>query len=135
MFMPEGLRDDQRSATDKTPAGGGSGKQSSMTAFVESCVETAAGSAVAVEKRTRHRPRARKLLKLLKDKRRILITTHQYPDPDALASSHGLAVLLQTLLKDAQIVVSVKGPVGGGYNTAFAQLTDLKLTPWDEAAL
>ena len=56
------------------------------TAFVESCVETVADSAVAVERRSRGRPRAKKLLELLADKKNVLVTTHQHPDPDALAS-------------------------------------------------
>ena len=57
-----------------------------MTAFVESCVETVAGSAHAAERRARHRPRAAKLMQLLADKKNILVTTHIHPDPDALAS-------------------------------------------------
>ena len=50
------------------------------TAFVESCVETVAGSAVAAERRARKQPRARALLDLLADKKNVLITTHQHPD-------------------------------------------------------
>ena len=110
-------------------------KTTPMTAFVESCVETAVGSAVAVERGSRHRPKVRKLLKLLKDKQRILITTHQFPDPDALASSYALSRLLQATLPGARVHLSVKGPIGGGYNAAFAQLSALKYAPWDDAAL
>ena len=50
---------------------------SMSSSFVESCVETAADSAVAVVKGSRHRPHARKLLQVLKDKKNILITTHE----------------------------------------------------------
>ena len=107
-----------------------------MTSFVESCVETAIGRAVSVERRSRHRPRAKKLLNILKDRKNILITTHQQPDPDALASSLALRVLLRAKLKDAKISLSVKGTIGGGYNRAFAQqLSGLELTPWDDATL
>ncbi|HEV8605222.1 MAG TPA: DHH family phosphoesterase [Tepidisphaeraceae bacterium] len=107
-----------------------------MTSFVESCVETAIGRAVSVERRSRHRPRARKLLNVLKDRKNILITTHQQPDPDALASSLALRVLLRAKLKDAKVSLSVKGTIGGGYNRAFAQqLSGLELVPWDDAAL
>src|SRR5205809_2401819 len=106
-----------------------------MTAFVESCVQTAAGKAVAAERRARGRPRARRLLKLLDGKKKILVTTHQHPDPDALASSMGLATLLRMKLKDVTVHVSVKGQVGGGLNDAFTRYANLDLTPWDEAAL
>ena len=61
-----------------------------MTAFVESCVGTIAESAVAVEHRAKGKPRAEKLLRLLRDKKNILVTTHEHPDPDALASAQGL---------------------------------------------
>ena len=107
-----------------------------MTSFVESCVETAIGRAVSVERGSRHRPRARKLLNILKGKKNVLITTHQQPDPDALASSLALRVLLKAKLKDAKVSLSVKGNIGGGYNRAFAQqLSGLELVPWDDAKL
>jgi nanoRNase/pAp phosphatase (c-di-AMP/oligoRNAs hydrolase) len=106
-----------------------------MTAFVESCLQTAAGSAVAVERRSRRHPRARRLIKLLKDKKHILITTHQFPDPDALASSIALARLLRAKLRDAKVDVSIKGKIGGGYNAAFEQQSELQAVPWDDAKL
>jgi nanoRNase/pAp phosphatase (c-di-AMP/oligoRNAs hydrolase) len=104
-----------------------------MTAFVESCVDTVAGSAVQVERHTRGRPRARKLLRLLEGKKKILVTTHVHPDPDALASSHALATLLRMKLpKETEVVMSIKGQIGGGINEAFTKFANLKLTPWDE---
>jgi nanoRNase/pAp phosphatase (c-di-AMP/oligoRNAs hydrolase) len=107
-----------------------------MTSFVESCVETAVGRAISVERGSRHRPRAKKLLNILKGKKNVLITTHQQPDPDALASSLALRVLLRAKLKDAKITLSVKGTIGGGYNRAFAQqLSGLELAPWDDSKL
>lgn len=110
--------------------------KSAMNTFVESCVNTVAGSAVAVERRTRHRPRAARLLKLLAGKRNILLTSHQFPDPDALASAHALAFLLsQTLPKDVSVSMSIKGKIGGGLNDAFTKHANLKLTPWDEKAV
>ena len=54
-----------------------------MTAFVESCVGTIAESAVALERRARRKPRAQKLIRLLADKKNILVTAHEHPDPDA----------------------------------------------------
>jgi nanoRNase/pAp phosphatase (c-di-AMP/oligoRNAs hydrolase) len=106
-----------------------------MTAFVESCVETATGSAQAAEKRSRGKPKVRKLFKLLADKRHILITTHQHPDPDALASALAMRVLLQENLPDAEVRISVKGRVGGGINEAFVRYSKLNLTEWDESSL
>jgi nanoRNase/pAp phosphatase (c-di-AMP/oligoRNAs hydrolase) len=107
-----------------------------MTSFVESCVETAIGRAVSVERRSRHRPRAVKLLNVLREAKNILLTTHQQPDPDALASALALRTLLRAKLKDAKVTLSVKGSIGGGYNRAFAQqLSGLDLAPWDDAAL
>jgi nanoRNase/pAp phosphatase (c-di-AMP/oligoRNAs hydrolase) len=106
-----------------------------MTAFVESCLETVAGSASKAERKARGKPRAKKLVKLLTDKRSVLITTHEHPDPDALASALGLSTLLQTALKDVKITVSIKGKISGGVNARFIQEADLKLSPWDEAAL
>ena len=109
--------------------------KSPMKTFVESCLNTVAGSAVAVERRTRHRPRADKLLKSLAGKKNILVTTHLHPDPDALASSQALTYLLNTKLKDATITMSVKGKIGGGLNDAFTRHANLKLVPWDDDAV
>jgi nanoRNase/pAp phosphatase (c-di-AMP/oligoRNAs hydrolase) len=104
-----------------------------MTAFVESCVDTVAGSAVKVERHTRGRPRARKLLQLLEGKKRVLVTSHVHPDPDALASSHALATLLRMKLpKDTQVEMAIKGQIGGGINDAFTRYANLKLMPWDD---
>jgi nanoRNase/pAp phosphatase (c-di-AMP/oligoRNAs hydrolase) len=106
-----------------------------MTAFVESCVETAAGSAAQAERRSRGRPRARRLLKLLASKQKILITTHQHPDPDGLASAIGLREMLCHKLPQADVSVSVKGRVGGGLNDAFVRFSKLNLTDWNEKSL
>lgn len=106
-----------------------------MTAFVESCVGTIADSAVALEKRAHGKPRAEKLLRLLKDKKNILITTHEHPDPDALASAVGLSRLLEATLERAKVTISIKGRVGGGINEAFVRFSSIKYLPWDEAAL
>ncbi|MGA2583795.1 MAG: DHH family phosphoesterase [Tepidisphaeraceae bacterium] len=107
----------------------------SMTAFVESCIGTAAGSAVAAERRSRGRPRFRKLLRLLQTKRNILVSTHRFPDPDALASSWALCQLLTSQLPDAHVTMSIVGKLGGGINEAFVKHTNLKLAPWSNARL
>src|SRR3954464_3363482 len=107
-----------------------------MTAFVESCVQTAAGKAVAAERRARGRPRARRLLKLLDGKRNILVTTHEHPDPDALASIHGIRRLLETQLPaGTRVVTSIKGRMGGGVNDVFVRHSNFDLLPWDESTL
>jgi nanoRNase/pAp phosphatase (c-di-AMP/oligoRNAs hydrolase) len=107
----------------------------SMTAFVDSCVETVADSAQAAERRSRHRPRFRKLLRLLRDKKNILVTTHRFPDPDALASSWALYLLLTDKIPGASITLSVKDQLSGGVNEMFIRHSGLKVTPWDDAAL
>src|SRR4051812_164536 len=116
------------------PALGGA-RRSPMTAFVESCVETVADSAKGVERRTRRHPKARQLLKLLAGKSNILITTHRYPDPDALASSLALCKLLSKKLDGAKVSVSIKGRIVGGMNNMFAEQADLELVPWHDADL
>jgi nanoRNase/pAp phosphatase (c-di-AMP/oligoRNAs hydrolase) len=106
-----------------------------MTAFVESCLTAVAGSAHKAERKARNKPRAKKLVALLQDKRNVLITTHEHPDPDALASAVGLSTLLRTVLKDTRVSVSIKGQISGGINAVFAREADLKVVPWDEKAL
>ena len=105
-----------------------------MTSFVESCVVTAAGSASAVARQSRGKPRVRQLLRQLADKKSILITTHTDPDPDALASCVALSDLLKPRL-EGEITVSIKGNFGGGLNSTFAQYMHLELLPWDESTL
>lgn len=104
-----------------------------MTSFVESCIETVSDSAQAVERRTRGRPKAKKLIKLLAGKKNILVTTHLHPDPDALASAQGLCVLLQTKLPNARVEMAIKGHIAGGINESFAKRSELELVEWDEA--
>ena len=51
-----------------------------MTAFVESCAKTVTGSAEAVARRSHRHPKVRQLIRLLADKKRILITTTDYAE-------------------------------------------------------
>jgi nanoRNase/pAp phosphatase (c-di-AMP/oligoRNAs hydrolase) len=110
-------------------------QQDVKTSFVESCVETVAGQAAALERRTRGHPRARKLLRLLAGKKNVLITAHQHPDPDAFAAAMSLCVLLSPRLDGARVNVSFKGFVGGGVNSVFYREAPLALLPWDDATL
>jgi len=106
-----------------------------MTAFVESCRKTASSSAQAAARDSRGRPKARQLLRKLADRKKILITTHEHPDPDALAACIGLRTLLCEQRSNAEVNVSIKGDFGGGLNAAFTQYSELKTQPWDESAI
>ncbi len=106
-----------------------------MTRFVDSCVETAADGAKEAAKQARGRPQAGKLLKVLKDKRRILVTCHRHPDPDALGAGISLAYLLGKMLPEAKVEMAVKGTLGGGINAAFTRHAKLTLTEWDDGRL
>ena len=106
-----------------------------MTAFVESCVQTVTGPAAAAERHARKRPRAQELLKLLADKKRVLLTTHQHPDPDALASCLALCTLLNAKLPTAKTSMSVKGRIVSGINEQFIKNANLSLLPWDDGSL
>src|SRR6476620_11797366 len=107
-----------------------------MTAFVETCVHTLAGSAGAVERRSRGLPSARKLLRILSPKKKILVTTHIHPDPDALGSAMAMTVLLHRRLvidsaahdgdTQPRVVLAAKGRIGGGVNEAFLRATGVK---------
>lgn len=106
-----------------------------MTSFVESCIATSANSAHKVARATRGRPSATKLIKLLSDKPRVLITTHMHPDPDAVATCTALRALIKHVLPKTEVVVSIKGQFGGGLNQGFARLSNLQLDPWDDDLL
>lgn len=110
-------------------------EEKAMTAFVDACVETVAGSAEAAHRHARNRPTFRKLLKLLSDKKNILVTTHRHPDPDALASGWALCLLLTEKLPGAAVTMSITDKLSGGVNETFIKRTNLKLAPWDESAL
>ncbi len=103
-----------------------------MTSFVESCVVAVTGSAQKVERRSRGRPKAKRLIKLLSNRRRILVTTHIHPDPDALASAQAMAFLFREKLPGARIDMAIKGQIAGGINEAFAKHSDLRIEPWPD---
>jgi nanoRNase/pAp phosphatase (c-di-AMP/oligoRNAs hydrolase) len=107
-----------------------------MTAFVESCLETVADSAVAAERKARGRPRAPRLLRALAGKKNILVTTHLHPDPDALASGMAMVHLLRAKVADGvKVSFSIKGKIASGINEVFAKYSDLELVPWDDEKL
>jgi len=102
-----------------------------MTAFVESCVETTAGSAQRVERKSRGKAKAKRLLRALAHKEKILVTTHMHPDPDALASSIAMRHFLRAKLPHAKVEISIRGTIGGGINEAFNRYVDLDALPWN----
>ena len=106
-----------------------------MTRFVDSCVETAIGGAKEAARQAKGRPQARKLLKALKDRKRILVTCHRHPDPDALGSGLALTYLLAMSLPEAKVEMAVKGSLGGGINAAFTRHARLNLAQWDDERL
>jgi nanoRNase/pAp phosphatase (c-di-AMP/oligoRNAs hydrolase) len=106
-----------------------------VTAFVDSCIETVTDSARAVVRQSRGQPRVRRLLKLLANKKNILVTTHIHPDPDALASSLAMAALLRAKLPGSRVDVSIKGRIAGGINENFARLSRVQMVPWNDSAL
>jgi nanoRNase/pAp phosphatase (c-di-AMP/oligoRNAs hydrolase) len=77
----------------------------------------------------------KRLLRALEGKRKILVTTHIHPDPDAIASAAAMAHLLRSMLRDVVVEVSIKGPVPGGLNSAFSRVAPIETVPWDDAKL
>lgn len=103
------------------------------TSFVDACVETTAGSAQRVQKHSGGRAKARRLLRALAGKQRVLVTTHMHPDPDALASIIAMRHLLrQCLPTGTKVELAVKGQIGGGINEAFTRYVKLDALPWDQ---
>jgi nanoRNase/pAp phosphatase (c-di-AMP/oligoRNAs hydrolase) len=139
--MPHATADDERGETpghhqdSRAISSGMTTEIPARTPFVESCVETVAGQAAAVERRTRRHPRAARLVRLLAGKRNILLTAHEHPDPDAFAAALGLCTLLAGKLAEAKFSVSFKGRLGGGVNDVFYREAPLAVLPWDESKL
>lgn len=107
-----------------------------MTGFVESFVSTIADSATKVARQHRRSPSIKRLLKVLATKRKILVTTHVYPDPDAIASIHAMAYLLRSKLGNStSVVAAIKGPTSSGINSGFQSAAGADLQPWDDATI
>ncbi len=106
-----------------------------MADFVESFVTSMTAEAGRVARRSRRQASGKKLIKLLSEKKKILVTSHMHPDPDAIASAQAMAVLLRATLPGARVDVSIKGVVANGINSAFARLCELDVTPWNDTTL
>jgi nanoRNase/pAp phosphatase (c-di-AMP/oligoRNAs hydrolase) len=77
------------------------------------------------------RTRLRRLLKALEKSRRILILTHDYPDPDAIASALALERLLERRLK-AEVDIGYGGIVGRAENRALVRAIRAELKHVDD---
>ncbi len=112
-----------------------------MKQFVQNLLSTVEDAARQASLQTRGRPRARRLLAALRNKRRILVTCHRYPDPDALGSAAALLYLLRAKLppvgtdnpQPPRIEMRVRGDAGTGINSAFTKYARFDLLPWDDA--
>lgn len=97
--------------------------------------DTIPGTAPPPVKRPRRKHTAAKLLRTLRGKKNILITTHLYPDPDALGSCLATAALLKHHMKESAVSISVKGTITAGVNAPFIRLSRIESIPFDETKL
>jgi nanoRNase/pAp phosphatase (c-di-AMP/oligoRNAs hydrolase) len=111
---------------------------------VENLVDSAEDAARAADRQNKGRPRAKRLLAALRHRRRILVTCHRHPDPDALGSASGIRYLLEAKLPDLPerlgggrptVDMSVRGQLASGINAAFTKHAKLELGDWDDARL
>jgi nanoRNase/pAp phosphatase (c-di-AMP/oligoRNAs hydrolase) len=108
---------------------------SANTSFVEACVETVADSAVHAERKSVGPGRGKKFLRALKGKKNILVTTHRYPDPDAMASCIAMAELLRVKQPSAKVDIAIQGNILGGMNAIFAEQMNFHMLPWSDTLL
>jgi nanoRNase/pAp phosphatase (c-di-AMP/oligoRNAs hydrolase) len=88
------------------------------------------------------RTRLRRLLRAFEDRRRVLVLTHDYPDPDAMASAFALKCLVERRLP-TRVDVGFGGIVGRAENRAMVKalkcpirsLAELDLPSYDGFAL
>ena len=81
------------------------------------------------------RTRLSRLLRAFRDRRKILILTHDYPDPDAVAAAMALQRLLERRLKSCEIEIGFGGIVGRAENRAMVKAVKAKVRPLDELDL
>ncbi len=81
------------------------------------------------------RTRLRRLLRSFKDKKRILILTHDYPDPDAVAAGMALRGLLRRRLKSTEVEIAFGGMVGRAENRAMVKAVRADIRPLEEIDL
>ncbi len=77
------------------------------------------------------RIRLKRLLRAFKGTKRVLVLTHDYPDPDAMGSAMALHHLLQRRLK-CEVEVGYGGIIGRAENRALVKAVRVPLKPIDE---
>jgi nanoRNase/pAp phosphatase (c-di-AMP/oligoRNAs hydrolase) len=83
---------------------------------------------------TNNQSRLEKLHEVIRGKRKVLIVTHNHPDPDALAAAFALKYLLQSKWKVGSIIAS-SGVVGRAENRAMIRHLKIDLKPLSEINL
>jgi len=83
---------------------------------------------------TNNQTRLEKLHEVIRGKRKVLIVTHNHPDPDALAAAFALKYLLQSKWKVGSIIAS-SGVVGRAENRAMIRHLKIDLKPLSEINL
>ena len=83
---------------------------------------------------TNNKTRLEKLQELTRGKRKVLIVTHNHPDPDALAAAFALKYLLQSKWKVGSIIAS-SGVVGRAENRAMIRHLKIDLRALSEINL
>ena len=81
------------------------------------------GTHMDKRKTTTTRKKVAKLLKLLSDKKKVLIVSHDNPDPDTLGSAFALRDLIQRESQSA-VAIGFSGIVGRAENRAMITLID-----------
>src|SRR6476620_2049496 len=71
--------------------------------------------------------RIERLLGALRDKRSLLILTHDNPDPDSIASALGLQLLLNEELPKLKVDIAYGGYIGRAENRAMIRLLKIDL--------
>ncbi|MEA2101175.1 MAG: DHH family phosphoesterase [Thermodesulfobacteriota bacterium] len=71
------------------------------------------------------------LLGIVKGKRKVLILTHDNPDPDSIASAFGLQYIFKTAMGVSSII-SYGGIVGRAENQSMIRFLDIKMTPFSQ---
>lgn len=69
-----------------------------------------------------------RLFPLIKGKRKILICTHENPDPDSIASAYGLSYIIGQVL-GIPSVIAYGGIIGRAENRAMVKILGIELVP------
>jgi nanoRNase/pAp phosphatase (c-di-AMP/oligoRNAs hydrolase) len=79
--------------------------------------------------------RLRRLLKTLEGHERVLVLSHDYPDPDAIAAALALKRLLERRLAGCRVDIGFGGIVGRAENRAMVRALKAELTSLSELDL